>query len=95
MNEQVEAIRIGERPEPAYVNGVSINSSIYEFDINFLRESYDDTDKKVLRETVADIRMSPQLAKDLVSFLLSQIKIYEDQYGKVNSSTSKHGDGNV
>lgn len=68
---------------PMYVNSVSVSHSAYEVRMEFFIESPDSTVENVERKKVADLRLSPQLLKDLQKIIESTILSYEKTVGKI------------
>ncbi len=66
---------------PIYANGVTINFSIFEGRMEFVVDTPNYIKNEMLQETVADIRMSPALAKALALYLLDNVQNYEKQFG--------------
>jgi ABC-type Fe3+-hydroxamate transport system substrate-binding protein len=77
-----------------YSSGVFGGHTPYEFKMIVYQEGYEDvtegtvTGKEppvILRELQAEITMSPEQAKALLSWLDRHIKAYEQQFGKIPS----------
>lgn len=66
-----------------YVNSVSLNYSTYEIRMELFVETPNDDSNSVSRKEVADIRLSPQLAKELVHLLSSTVDSYEKTVGEI------------
>lgn len=65
---------VNNKPDAVYANYVAVSSSIYETRMEFFLESPECDDRF---KEVADIRMSPQLAKKLRDILDQSIELYE------------------
>ena len=76
-----------------YVNGFSVKFSYYEAVIEFFVEGLDENNNPE-KESVASVRMSPQLVKSLIDILGGNMSKYEEQFGKIpmipNKITLKH-----
>ena len=94
MDEQMKVIKSDSRSDAVYANGVNINFSIFEARLEFLRDTPDAIAKQIYQETMADIRMSPQLAKATALFLLQQVNSYEKQFGEISLPNDQQGDVN-
>ena len=73
-----------EIPE-VYSNEVMINTSPFEFEITLGLSSSNYQGVK----PVANLRMSPQFAKEIAKVLVEKINVYQDSYGKIKSSEVK------
>lgn len=65
-----------------YANKITVSNSLYETRIEFEIESPKDNNEIEL-EKVADIRMSPQLAKKLRDILAQSVDGYEQAMGTI------------
>lgn len=65
-----------------YVNRISVSHSVYEMRIEFGVETPKDNNEIEIKK-VADIRMSPQLAKVMRNILSQSIDEYEQAMGKL------------
>lgn len=77
-----------------YSSGVFGGHTPYEFKMIVYQEGYEDVSEGtvtgreppvILRELQAEITMSPEQAKALLSWLERHIKAYEEQFGKIPS----------
>lgn len=66
-----------------YTNSFNINASAYDFTFKFYREERTDETNIILNQ-VAELIMSPQLAKDLINILSGVVESYETDLGKIN-----------
>lgn len=68
-----------------YANSVSLSHSAYEVRMEFFVETPNEEQGDVKRNGISDIRVSPQLAKEMVELLKQTISSYEDNVGKIPS----------
>lgn len=68
-----------------YVNGLTVSNTYFDFNLEFLKEYIylENGLQKKDSEKVALVRMSPQMAKGLVTILQNNIRSYEEQYGEI------------
>ena len=95
MNGQMKIVKSENKPEPIFANGIGIRLSIFEGRLEFIRETPGADDNEIIQETVADIRVSPQLAKTISLFLQDHISKYEKQFGDLAALTIPQGDADV
>ena len=95
MDEQMKVNKIDSNPNVVYANGITINFSIFEARLEFLKDTPNVVKKEITQETVADIRMSPQLAKTVATFLLQNVANYEKQFGTLPLLSFNTGDVNA
>lgn len=81
MENDIKLIRSDSMPESIYANGISVSGSVFESRIQFLKDTIDDIKNEVTQEVVADIRLSPQLAKTLAMIIANNMQEYEKQFG--------------
>ncbi len=71
-----------------YANGFQLSISTFEALLIFKVDSpvFDENHNIIdtVRENVADIRISPALAKVITGILAENIRQYEEQYGEIN-----------
>jgi hypothetical protein len=79
MNEQ--PIITTNNVEPLSSNAIEMNFSIYEVSMNFLRDTA--ANGSITRESMADIRISPQLAKMITFLMQENIGKYEKEFGVI------------
>ncbi len=72
-----------------YVNGFSVKFSYYEAVIEFFVEGLDENNNPE-KESVASVRMSPQLVKSLIDILGGNMSKYEEQFGKIPMIPNKN-----
>lgn len=95
MDEQMKVIKMDNNMNVVYANGITINLSIFEARLEFLKDTPNVVKKEVTQETVADIRMSPQLAKTVATYLLQNVVNYEKQFGTLPLLPFNSGDVNA
>lgn len=66
-----------------YSNSVTLSHSAYEIRMEFFVETPDEKNAEVKRQMVSDIRISPQLAKEMVELLKQTIVSYEQNVGEI------------
>lgn len=66
-----------------YSNSVTLSHSVYEIRMEFFVETPDEKNAEVKRQMVSDIRISPQLAKEMVELLKQTIVSYEQNVGEI------------
>lgn len=69
-----------------YANKITVSTSLYETRMEFGIESPNDNDDNDIKK-IADIRISPQLAKKLRDILSQSIDSYEKSAGKIPSDS--------
>lgn len=72
--------RVNNKPEAVYANFVGVSSSAYEVRVEFGIETPDQEDRL---KQIADIRMSPQLAKQFRDILNQAVTSYETNFGEL------------
>lgn len=75
---------VNNKPDAIYANFVAVSHSAYEMRIEFLVESPEQDQR--LKE-VADLRLSPQMAKQLCEILKKSIANYEEKIGVIPAPT--------
>lgn len=83
MEKQLKITKSDVKPESVYANGVSVNFSMFEARIEFVKDTPNPANGEIIQETVADIRVSPQLAKALAAFLDKNVEMYESDFEKL------------
>lgn len=73
---------IENKTNAQYVNSVSVSHSSYEIRTEYYVESPQENEE-TLREKVADLRLSPQLAKVFLGILEQALISYEENIGKI------------
>lgn len=68
-----------------YANSISLSHSAYEVRIEFFVETPCEELGDINRKGISDIRISPQLAKEMVGLLKQTISSYEDNVGEIPS----------
>ena len=80
-------VQIQNKATAQYANGLSVVINPIEAGMFFAVETpyYDEEGKNtgIVRNIVADIRMHPVLAKQLLKTLTDSIKSYEEKYGEI------------
>ena len=80
---------VNNKPDAIYANFVAISNSEYEMRIEFLVESPEQDNS--LKE-VADVRISPQLAKKMCEILKESIARYEEKIGAIPAMNDESGE---
>lgn len=66
-----------------YANSVSVSYSPFEMRLEFYVETPVEGKNEVQRELVGDIRITPQLAKELQGIIASCVEDYEKSVGEI------------
>ncbi len=66
-----------------YANSVSVSYSPFEMRLEFYVETPVEGKNEVQRELVGDIRITPQLAKELQGIITSCVEDYEKSVGEI------------
>lgn len=74
-----------KKTNEVYTNALTVSNTFFDFNISFKKEYiYEDNgQQKKDSEEVALIRMSPQMAKALMSLLQNNVAQYEKEYGTI------------
>lgn len=80
---------VNNKPDAIYANFVAVSNSVYEMRIEFLVESPEQDQR--LKE-VADLRLSPQMAKQLCEILKKSIANYEEKIGVIPAMNDESGE---
>lgn len=83
---------MGEKPKALYSNMVGVSQSVFEIRLEFALETPSDLGESSV-ETLADIRLSPQIAKALRDIMDQAIDVYEGAFGTIPMPT-KAEEGN-
>ncbi|UYO62415.1 DUF3467 domain-containing protein [Acetobacterium wieringae] len=78
---------MGKKSKDFYTNSIGINSTLFEFSIDFGKETVYQSENGAIEKTldkVARIRMSPQLAKVLSEILTEHINNFENELGPIS-----------
>ncbi len=67
-----------------YANAFGVSNSVFETRLEFSIETPDENGEKS-KEVIADIRVSPQLAKMMRDILTQSLDAYESQIGSIPS----------
>lgn len=69
--------------KPKYVNSVSLSHSPFEIRMELFLETPNDESNEIQKKSVADIRISPQFAKQMSLLLTQIVASYEENYGEI------------
>lgn len=74
-----------KKTNEVYTNALTVSNTFFDFNLSFKKEYIfeDSGEQKKASEEVALLRMSPQMAKALMSLLQNNIAQYEEAYGLI------------
>lgn len=65
-----------------YANSVTLRHSVYDVQMEFFINVCN-ADNQNKNELISDIRLSPQLAKEMIGLLTQVVDSYEQAYGEI------------
>lgn len=78
-----------EKVEIIYANAFVVTNNLFETNLQFFIETTDAEKHTYIKEQIADIRLSPQLAKVLKSVMNETITEYESKIGLIPTQSQK------
>ena len=66
-----------------YINAIQLSNSVYEVRMEFYVETPNEDMSEILKRKVSDIRLAPQLAKELIGLLTNVVNAYEENIGEI------------